>query len=68
MVTEYFKKELETTISQEKTIKFAEVKAELKALNGRMNNEEQITDLEDWIMEITASGQQTENQMKKKAI
>ena len=67
MVTEYFKKELETTISQEKTIKFAEVKAELKALNGRMNNEEQITDLEDWIMEITASGQQTENQMKKKA-
>ena len=47
MVTEYFKKELETTISQEKTIKFAEVKAELKALNGRMNNEEQITDLED---------------------
>ena len=31
-----------------------------------MNNaEEQISDLEDRIMEITQSGQQTENQMKK---
>ena len=31
-----------------------------------MNNaEEQISDMEDRIMEITQSGQQTENQMKK---
>ena len=32
-----------------------------------MNNaEERISDVEDRIMEITQSGQQTENQMKKK--
>ena len=42
------------------------MQAELKALKSRMNNaEEQITDLEDKIMEITQSGQQRENQMKK---
>ena len=36
------------------------------ALKSRMNNaKEQISDLEDRIMEITQSGQQTENQMKK---
>ena len=39
---------------------------ELKALKSRMNNaEERISDLEDRIMEITQSGQQTENQRKK---
>ena len=39
---------------------------ELKALKSRMNNaEKQISDLEDRIMEITESGQWTENQMKK---
>ena len=39
---------------------------ELKALKSRMNNaEEQISDLKDRIMEITQSGQQTKNQMKK---
>ena len=38
----------------------------LKAIKNRMNNaEEQISDGEDKIMEITQSGQQTENQMKK---
>ena len=38
-----------------------------KALKSRMNHaEEQISDLEDRIMEITQSGQQTENQMEKK--
>ena len=43
------------------------MKAELKAMNSRMNNaEEQISDLEDRIMEITQSGQQTESQIKKK--
>ena len=42
------------------------MKAELKAVKSRMNNaEERISDLEDRIMEITQSGQQTENQMKK---
>ena len=39
---------------------FAEMQAELKALKSRMNNaEEQISDLEDRIMEITQSGQKT---------
>ena len=43
------------------------MKAELKAMNSRMNNaEEWISDLEDRIMEITQLEQQTETQMKKK--
>ena len=42
------------------------MQTELKALKSRMNNaEEQISDLEDRIREITQSGQQTENQVKK---
>ena len=42
------------------------MQAELRALKSRMNNaEEQISDLEDRIMESIQSGQQTENQMKK---
>ena len=42
------------------------MKTELKVMNTRMNNsEEQISDLEDRIMEITQSRQQTESQMKK---
>ena len=42
------------------------MQADLKALKRRMNNaEEQISDLEDRIMEITQSGQQTEDQMRK---
>ena len=42
------------------------MKAELKGLNSKMNNaEEQISDLEDRITEITQSGQWTESQMKK---
>ena len=56
------KNELETVRrSQEKLENsFAEVKAELKALNSRMNNvEERISDLEDGIVETTQSGQQT---------
>ena len=45
---------------------FAEMKAELKTLKSRINNaEEQISDLEDRIMEVTQSGEQTGNQMKK---
>ena len=40
----------------------AEMKAQLKALNSRMNNaEEWVSDLEYRIMEITQSGRQTEN-------
>ena len=44
---------------------FVEFQTELKALKSRMNNAVQlISDLEDKIMEITQSGQQTGNQMK----
>ena len=42
------------------------MQTELKTLKSRMNNsEETITDLEDRIMEVSESGQQTKNQMKK---
>jgi len=42
------------------------MQTELKETKTRMNNtEEQISDMEDRTMEITKSGQQTENQMKK---
>ena len=34
-------------------------------MNSRMNNAEERSDLEDRIMEITQSNQQTEKQMKK---
>ena len=44
----------------------AEIQTELRAVKARMNNtEEQISDGEDRIMEITQSGQWTENQIKK---
>ena len=44
----------------------AEMQTELKSLKNRKNNaEEQISDLEDRIMKITQSGQQTKNQMRK---
>ena len=43
------------------------MKAELKALNSRMNNaEERISDLEDRVMETTQSKQQTKSLIKKK--
>ena len=53
--------------SQEKIeSSFTERKDELKAMNYWMNNAEKwISDLDDRIMEITQSEQQTENQMKK---
>ena len=42
------------------------MQAKLKSLKSRRNNaEERISDVEDRIMEITQSGQQTENQMEK---
>ena len=41
------------------------MKAQLKAMNSRMNNtEERISNLEDRIIDITQSKQQTESQMK----
>ena len=41
------------------------MKAELKVMNSRMNDaEERISDLEDRLMEITQSKQQTKKQMK----
>ena len=60
----YFRKELENIRRSQEILEnsFAETQAELKALKSRMNNaEEQINDLEDKIMVITQSGQQTEN-------
>ena len=65
---DYFRKGLENIRrSQEKLENsFVEMQVELKALKSRMNNaEELISDLEGRIMEITPSGQQTENQMTK---
>ena len=42
------------------------MQTELKALKSRMNSaEEWISDLEGRIMEMTQSGEQTKNQMKK---
>ena len=66
--TNYFRKELENIRKSREKLEnsFTEIQAELKALKSRMNNEEeQISDLKDRIMEITQSGQQIENQMKK---
>ena len=65
---EYCKKELETIKKNQEKLgnSFAETKAELKAMNSRMNNAaERISDLEDRMMESTQSGQQTESQMKE---
>ena len=64
---DYFRKEPEKMRTQEKLgNSFAEMQAELKALKNRINNaEEQMSDLEYRIMEITQSEKQTESQMKK---
>ena len=65
---DYFRKELENIRRSQEILEnsFAEIQPELKALKSRMNNKEaQISDLDDRIMEITQSGQQTESQMKK---
>ena len=61
------RKELENIRNQEKLENsFAEIQTELRAVKTRMNNaEERISDMVDRIMEITQSGQQTENQIKK---
>ena len=61
---DYFKKELETMRWSQ--VKLENSFADLKALNSRMNNaEELISDLEVKIIETTQSGQQTESQMKR---
>ena len=44
---------------------FAETKAELKAINSKLDNEELVSDLEDRIIEITRLEQQTEIQILK---
>ena len=65
----YFRKELEDIRRSQGKLEnsFAEMQAELKALKSRIyNQQELISDLEGRIMEITQSGQQKENQMKKK--
>ena len=61
---ETLRKELENTrISQEKLENsFAEIQTKLRAVKTRLNNgKEWFSDVEDRIMEITQSGQQTEN-------
>ena len=65
---DYFGKELEyIRKSQEKfENSFSEMQADLKSLKSRMDDaEEWISDLEGRIIEITQSGHQTENQVKK---
>ena len=65
---DYFRKELENIRRNQEKLEnsFAETQIVLKALKSTMNNaEEWISDLEHKIMEITQSGQQTENQTKK---
>ena len=60
---DYFRKELENIKRNIEKLEnsFAGTKAELKALKSRMNNaEEWISSLEDRIIDITQSGQQTE--------
>ena len=55
----YFKKELKNTERNQEILAnwFAEIKAELKAMNSRMDNtEERINGLDDRIMEITQLG------------
>ena len=43
-----------------------EMQTELKTIKSRMNNADKIiSDVEDRIMKITQTGQQSENQMKK---
>ena len=62
------RKELENIRRSQEKLEhsFAEIQTERRAVKTRMNNAEQlISDMEDRIMEITQTGQQTENQMKK---
>lgn len=58
---DYYEKELETKKGTKKNLvnSFLEIKVDLKVVNNRMKNAEQLSDLEDRIMEITQSEQQT---------
>ena len=63
-----FIKELENIRSSQEKLEnsFSGLQTELKAIKNRMNNaEEWISDMEDRIMEITQSGQQTEKNKRK---
>uniref|UniRef100_A0A8D0ME70 L1 transposable element RRM domain-containing protein n=1 Tax=Sus scrofa TaxID=9823 RepID=A0A8D0ME70_PIG len=64
---DFFGKELENMRNIEKLENsFAETQTELKAQKRKVNNaDDQISDLEDRIMEIIQSGQQRENQVKQ---
>ena len=65
---DYFRKELENIKRNIEKLEnsFVEMKTELKTLKSRMNNADKwISDLEDKILEITQSRQQTENLIKK---
>ena len=66
---DYCKKELETIKRNQVKLEnsFAEMKAELKPRQSKLNNvEEQISDLEDRIMKIIQLQQRTERQIKKR--
>uniref|UniRef100_A0A8D1Z1I0 L1 transposable element RRM domain-containing protein n=1 Tax=Sus scrofa TaxID=9823 RepID=A0A8D1Z1I0_PIG len=65
--TDTLRKELENIRRRQEKLEnsFAEIQTELRAVKTRMNNAERISDMEDRIMEITQSGQQTENRIKK---
>ena len=63
----YFRKELENTRRNQGKLQnsLAQMPTELRSLKSRRNSaEEPIGDVEDRIMEITQSGQQTESQMR----
>ena len=63
-----FRKELENIRRGQEKLEnsFAVIQTELRAVKTIRNNaKEQINDAEDRIIEITQTGQQTENQMKK---
>ena len=66
---DYYKKELETIRKSQEKLKNSceETRAELKTTKSRINNaEEWISDIDDRIIEITQSREQTETQIKKK--
>ena len=64
---DYFRKEGENIRKSQEKLEnaFVEMQTKLKAIKNRLNNaEESIGDLEDGIIEITQSGQQTDTKWK----